>query len=164
MTWCAAGKGRDYIAEGLGNDLISGGPGKDYLTYIFFDGSIRIKDAQEAFGAGHDVLAAIETIEGTAQADVMRGSQGDDDLRGGGGDDRIYGLGGADVIFIYGGIANGGPGIDYIQATGRSYRERWSRQRPDRSRQGSGHRVGRSRGRPVQGDRPRLHRVRGRPR
>ncbi len=114
------GKGDDYIAEAAGNDDISGGPGKDYVTYVFFEGSIRVRDAQEAFGAGHDVLAAIETIEGTSRADVMRGSKGDDDLRGGGGNDKIYGLDGADVIFISGGTASGGPGIDFIQATGRT--------------------------------------------
>ena len=100
------------------------------------------QDAQEAFGAGHDALAAVETIEGTAQADVMRGSQGDDDLRGGGGEDRIYGLGGADIIFIYGWRS---PTADRASTSSRpagALPRRWSRQRPDRSRQGSGHRLG----------------------
>jgi Ca2+-binding RTX toxin-like protein len=113
------GKGDDYFAEGAGSDRIVGGKHKDFVTYLFFDGSIRVRNAQDAFGAGHDVLA-VETIEGTARADVMRGSDGDDDLRGGGGDDRIYGLGGNDVLFASGGVANAGPGVDFIQATGRT--------------------------------------------
>ncbi len=115
-----AGKGDDYIAEDAGNDRISGGAGTDYLTYLFFDGSITVKGAREVRGAGRDVLGSIETIEGTVRADVMRGSAGKDDLRGGGGNDRLYGLGGDDILFATGGLADGGPGVDYIQASGRT--------------------------------------------
>lgn len=114
------GKSDDYIAEGAGNDRISGGPGKDYVTYLFWDRPIRVREAQEVFGAGHDLLGSVETIQGTDRADVMRGSQGADDLRGGGGNDKIYSLGGNDVILIDGGTANAGPGVDFIQASGRS--------------------------------------------
>jgi serralysin len=79
-----------------------------------------VKNAREVTGAGHDTLTSVETIEGTARADVMRGSNGKDDLRGGGGNDRIFGLGGDDVLFASGGTANGGPGVDFIQASGRT--------------------------------------------
>lgn len=115
-----AGKGDDYIAEAEGNDRINGGPGTDYVTYLFQNNPIRVKNAREVTGAGRDVLTNVETIEGSAKADVIRGSAGKDDLRGGGGNDRIYGLGGDDVIFIDGGMADGGPGVDFIQASGRT--------------------------------------------
>ena len=113
-------KGDDYVAEGAGDDKISGGPGKDYLTYVFADGSIKVRDGRLIDGAGHDVAATVETLEGTSRADVMRGSTGFDDLRGGGGRDRIYGTGGNDILFVNGGTARGGAGADYIQASGRS--------------------------------------------
>jgi Ca2+-binding RTX toxin-like protein len=87
---------------------------------LFQPSAIRVKDARLVTGAGRDTLSAVETIEGSSKADVMRGSAGKDDLRGGGGNDRIYGLGGDDVIFIAGGTASGGPGVDFIQASGRS--------------------------------------------
>jgi len=115
-----AGKGDDYVAEGGGNDKIAGGPGKDYVTYLYWNRSIRVAGAREVFGAGRDSLGAVETIEGTAKADVLRGTQREDDLRGGGGRDRIYGLGGNDLLFVYGGLASGGPGVDFIQASGRT--------------------------------------------
>jgi Ca2+-binding RTX toxin-like protein len=115
-----AGKGDDYVAEAAGNDRISGGAGEDYVTYIFNNHSIRVVNASEVSGAGRDILAAVETIEGTGRADTMRGSEGKDDLRGGGGNDRISGLGGDDVIFATGGTANGGSGTDFIQVSGRT--------------------------------------------
>ena len=113
-----AGKGKDYIAEGGGSDKISGGPGKDYVTYLFWSRSIKVTKARNVTGAGKDLLANVETIEGTRFADVMRGSAGDDDLRGGAGRDQIYGLGGNDILFASGGAARGGAGNDYIQLTG----------------------------------------------
>ena len=96
------------------------GPGTDYLTYVFWDGSIKVRAGRLIDGAGHDVAATIETLEGTRRADVLRGSARVDDLRGGGGRDRIYGRGGNDILFVHGGTARGGAGSDYIQASGRS--------------------------------------------
>jgi Ca2+-binding RTX toxin-like protein len=115
-----AEKGKDYIAEGGGNDKISGGPGKDYVTYLYWNRRIKVTRAHNVTGAGRDLLANVETIEGTGFADVMRGSPGDDDLRGGGGKDQIYGLGGNDVLFASDGVARGGAGNDYIRLTGRA--------------------------------------------
>jgi Ca2+-binding RTX toxin-like protein len=115
-----ADKGDDYVAEGAGDDKINGGPGTDYLTYLFWDGSIRVRAGQVIDGAGHDVAATVETLEGTSRADVLRGSARVDDLRGGGGRDQIYGQGGNDILFVHGGTARGGAGTDYIQASGRS--------------------------------------------
>ena len=114
-------KGDDYIAEGAGDDKISGGPGKDFLTYLFWDGSIKVRNGRVVDGAGHDVAATVETLEGTSRADVMRGSAGVDDLRGGSGRDEILGMGGNDILFVNGGTARGGAGADYIQASGRSW-------------------------------------------
>ena len=114
-------KGNDYVAEGAGDDKISGGPGADFLTYLFWDGSIKVRDARVINGAGHDVAATIETLEGTSHADVMRGSTGFDDLRGGSGRDELFGMGGNDILFVNGGTARGGAGADYIQASGRSW-------------------------------------------
>jgi Ca2+-binding RTX toxin-like protein len=115
-----AGKGKDYIAEGAGNDKVSGGPAADYVTYLFWDGAIKVTAARNVTGAGKDLLANVETIEGSTRADVMRGSPGDDDLRGGGGRDQIYGLAGNDILFANGGAARGGSGSDYIQISGKA--------------------------------------------
>ena len=109
--------GDDYFIEGAGNDRIVGGSGNDYLSYFTSSVGIRVRNGNTIDGVGHDT-ADVETIEGTAKADVMRGGSGDDDLRGLAGKDLIVGGAGDDVLSASGGTIRGGPGNDFIDASG----------------------------------------------
>jgi len=74
--------------------------------------------AGEVEGAGSDRVGGVETFVGTTFADTMIGSAADDDLRGGSGYDDITGRGGSDALFASGGVVVGGPGADFVSASG----------------------------------------------
>ena len=113
-----AGGGNDYLLEGAGNDRLVGGRGDDYLSYSAWGTPIRVTNASVVQGAGRDVATGVETIEGTAQADVMIGGPGDDVLRGLTGKDLIKGGGGNDYLAANDGTIRGGKGDDFVEATG----------------------------------------------
>ncbi len=86
-------------------DRLDGGPGRDLVTYASFFNPVSVDlsagTATTADAAGTPVtdrLIAIESVRGTASADVLLGSDGDDELDGGAGADVIDGRGGDDVL------------------------------------------------------------------
>ena len=112
------GGGKDYFLEGDGNDRLIGGRGQDYLSYSSWSTGINVTNATVIEGAGRDVATGIETIEGTAYADVMIGGPGDDVLRGLTGKDLIRGEGGNDYLAATDGIIKGGEGNDLVETSG----------------------------------------------
>jgi Ca2+-binding RTX toxin-like protein len=119
----AGGVGEDNLYGGAGSDAIRGGNGPDLLTDAssngddrYFGGAggdiarfsvphrrnvdpVRVDlRAGEALGQGTDALAEIESVEGTANRDVLLGDPESNQLLGVRGGDLIAGRGGADLI------------------------------------------------------------------
>jgi Ca2+-binding RTX toxin-like protein len=103
------GDGDDVFLPGTGNDTVDGGGGMNTLA---FDGSpARITVAMApgtASGEGADVFAAIQTVRGSAYADVITGADVGE---------RFLGLGGADMLRGGGGVdeLDGGVGNDLLR-------------------------------------------------
>lgn len=90
---------------GAYTDRLDGGPGRDLVTYASFFNPLSVDltagTATTADAAGMpitDRLVSIESVRGTAFADVLLGSAGDDELDGGAGADLLDGRGGNDVL------------------------------------------------------------------
>ena len=113
-----AGAGDDYVLEGAGDDRVAGGRGRDYLSYSTWSTGIRVADGRTVTGAGRDTVLGVETIEGTAQRDVMVGGAGDDGLRGLTGEDLVKGGGGDDYLASTAGVIRAGSGNDFVEASG----------------------------------------------
>jgi Ca2+-binding RTX toxin-like protein len=121
----------DLICGGIGNDNLRGGLGNDKING----------------GDGHDTVIGyfgVDVLQGNAGNDHMNDADGDDDwydsydpgtdtMRGGGGNDlmqsvsgadKVYGDEGADQLWDYSHAKTylyGGPGDDYINATGSNW-------------------------------------------
>ncbi len=104
------GAGNDVLIGGGGADRLNGGAGIDTADYSASRQAVRI-DLAAGTGSGGDAegdtLASIESVEGTAFADVLAGSAGSDILSGGAGDDVLIGRGGGDLLI-------GGAGFDTV--------------------------------------------------
>ncbi len=110
--------GKDYFIGDAGNDHISGGSGRDYLSYFTQSSGIKVTNGNTIDGpAGHDTTD-VETIEGTAYADVMRGGPGQDDFHGLTGKDLLVGGGGTDFLTATAGIIRGGAEGDFVDVSG----------------------------------------------
>jgi Ca2+-binding RTX toxin-like protein len=102
--------GPDTLNGDSGNNYISGGP----------DGSESSDTGADSLSGG----AGNDTLVGWGGNDTLRGGDGDDSIIGGDGDDELIGnagrntlLGGAGNDYLDvggGGVADGGPGDDYI--------------------------------------------------
>jgi hypothetical protein len=113
------GPGNDNLRGGLGNDKINGGDGHDtVIGYFGVDvlqgnaGNDRLNDAD----GDDDWYDSYDP--GT---DTMRGGGGSDVIRSVSGADKVYGDDGADQLLDYSHVKTylyGGPGDDYIDATG----------------------------------------------
>ena len=107
------GAGNDTLRGGAGNDTLDGGEGSDTAQFDLattVDLSVHVAISPD----GSDVLASIENVVGSAQADfivgdaaanMLAGGGGNDTIRGSGGDDRLSGDAGSDSL-------QGGDGID----------------------------------------------------
>ncbi len=121
----------NFLWGGLGDDTIDGGAGADWVDYINIGGAVQVTltDATTSGGstggssngaAGNDTLRNIESIRGSAFADVLSGNASVNFLRGGLGDDTLDGGAGVDwadyfsageavQVFLTDAIASGGP-------------------------------------------------------
>lgn len=114
----SGGTGADAFAGGAGNDRINGGRDRDLLTYLTSLHPITVDGAAGTVdGEGHDAYAQVETVQGTADADVMVGGPGSDHFVGAAGADRLSGGGGADILEAAGGTMSGGTGDDLLIVT-----------------------------------------------
>lgn len=98
-----------FVAEG-GDDLFDGGLGSDSISYASAAAAISVNgntvtSQNNAGGFGIDTLTGIETIIGSAFADVFIGTDFAQRFEGNAGNDTMSGLGGTD-IFV------GGTGAD----------------------------------------------------
>lgn len=96
----------DYLAGGLGNDVVRGDTGVDAATYATAPAAVTVSlVANTATGGdGSDTLNAIESITGSAFADILRGNVGNNRILAGAGNDRVWGNSGVDAL--YGGTGN----------------------------------------------------------
>jgi Ca2+-binding RTX toxin-like protein len=118
------GDGDDRLFSGDGgNDRLDGGAGRDIADYTGSAAGIRadLAAGTVASKAGTDKLLAVEGVEGSAYADLIRGDGHANTLTGGEGDDRIWGGGGNDRIEDgshyrpgHHNLLDGGAGADWI--------------------------------------------------
>jgi Ca2+-binding RTX toxin-like protein len=104
----------NFFRGGLGDDTIQAGDGYDIIDYQFGSptGGVTVDLAAGTAtgGAGNDQLTGIESVWGTAFADLLIGGAGDENFRGNAGNDTLRGGGGQDSA-DYGG-ASGGVSVD----------------------------------------------------
>ncbi|MFO1037698.1 MAG: CSLREA domain-containing protein [Geminicoccaceae bacterium] len=105
--------GNDTLWGFTGDDRLDGGAGTDTASYADITGagvhvSLAITTAQDTGGAGHDTLAAVENLIGTALADSLVGNSAANTLTGGLGKDTLTGNAGND-LFDYNTAADSGP-------------------------------------------------------
>ncbi len=147
-------RGMDTIVAGAGADDLSGGPGTDTLDYSRSDAGVSVdlggpglhQTAAGGYASGDTIdgferviaTAFADTVEGSAESnvidggegsdsltgfarrDTLRGGEGDDTVRGGADGDYLTGDGGADLITGGGGRDTlvGGAGDDDIEGGG----------------------------------------------
>ncbi len=112
--------GNDRLSGGLGDDLLDGGGGVDHLdggagtdtaSYALSSRGVDVRlwrELQRGGEAEGDRLVGIESLVGSAHADVLvAGSRADHRFDGGGGNDTLRGYGGNDSLF-------GGDGDDRL--------------------------------------------------
>lgn len=116
------GDGADTLSGGAGDDVLVGSAGADQMTggdgtdTADYSGSIAAVMVNLLTGVGNggyahqDVLSGIETVIGSAFADVVVGDAAANRLEGGAGDDRLLGSAGADQMI-------GGSGTDIVEYT-----------------------------------------------
>ncbi|MBI5165443.1 MAG: cadherin-like domain-containing protein [Magnetospirillum sp.] len=106
--------GDNVLAGGAGADSLSGGGGTDTADYGASAAGIAV-DLATGLGSGGDangdVLTGIESLAGSAFADILSGNGGANTLAGGSGDDLLSGRGGADRL-------DGGAGSDTASYAG----------------------------------------------
>ena len=109
--------GDDTFVGSDGNDSISGGDGTDTISYesATVGVNIDLSGGGATGGSSTDIVAGIENVVGSLQADTITGSDVANQLSGGDGNDTIFGGSGDD--WLYGGAGtntlNGGPGSDF---------------------------------------------------
>ncbi|WP_172329007.1 calcium-binding protein [Mangrovicoccus sp. HB161399] len=97
------GDGNDTLTGHEGGDVFDGGAGNDAADYGAEGGSSPISAdlgtglVTDSWG-NVDTLRGIETIIGTARADLIRGDDIGNTLHGGNKADRLYGMGGNDYF------------------------------------------------------------------
>ncbi len=95
------GSGHDTLTGGAGADTLDGGLGTDVADYGASSSGVTV-DLVAGTGLGGDaegdVLSNIESVTGSAYADVLTGDGGANALSGGGGDDTLTGGAGSDLI------------------------------------------------------------------
>jgi Ca2+-binding RTX toxin-like protein len=104
------GTGDDTLNGGAGADELDGGAGLDTASYAASSASVNVGlDGSIGVGgdAQGDILTNIETVTGSAFADILRGSASVDTLQGGASDDVLFGSTGSDTL-------NGGAGFDTV--------------------------------------------------
>ncbi|MEM7425514.1 MAG: cadherin-like domain-containing protein [Pseudomonadota bacterium] len=109
--------GKDFLVGGKGADVIDGGAGWDTADYsrsksgVHIDLALGIAEGGEADG---DRLISVETLGGSAHADILRGDDAGNQLIGRGGNDSLFGAGGKDYLRGEGGddVLTGGLGPD----------------------------------------------------
>jgi ELWxxDGT repeat protein len=112
--------GNDTLDGGTGDDSMDGGAGIDTASYAFAASAVKVSlaitAAQQTLGAGTDLLAGMEALQGSGFHDTLTGSEGANALDGGEGNDALYGLGGADTLIggIGSDLLNGGLGDDSL--------------------------------------------------
>ncbi|MBU2991588.1 choice-of-anchor L domain-containing protein [Octadecabacter sp. 1_MG-2023] len=95
------GIGDDFLLGDAGSDFLFGNLGHDGTSYVTSFGGVQIDLASGAADGGDatgDVLVSIESVMGSAFADVLEGTTGFNQIAGWVGDDIIDGRGGADEI------------------------------------------------------------------
>jgi len=117
------GDGDDVLEGGAGADFMDGGNGFDNVSYASSASPIvRYLGSSAASGgdAVGDVLFNIESLSGSAFADILGGASNDDTLSGGYGNDWLLGLSGADTLRGDAGndVLNGGAGADVLDGGG----------------------------------------------
>jgi glucose/arabinose dehydrogenase len=94
------GSGNDTLEGGQGADTLIGGPGVDTADYSSSAAGV-IVNLLAGIGSGGDaqgdILAGIENIVGSAQADRLTGDNGNNLLTGGAGNDILIGSAGIDT-------------------------------------------------------------------
>lgn len=108
------GDGDDVLIGGAGADTLNGGNGRDTADYSASAGAVTVNliaASQLGGTALGDVLADIENVIGSAQADNISGDANDNGLFGGAGDDTLSGGNGADTL-------DGGDGLDQLSGGG----------------------------------------------
>lgn len=94
------GDGDNIIEGGAGGDMIDGGAGNDTVSFAHASLGVHVSLADTSANTGDaagDLYAGIESIRGSAYADVLSGDGGDNVLEGGGGSDALSGGGGIDI-------------------------------------------------------------------
>lgn len=104
------GTGNDSLDGGTGNDFLNGGAGADKLvggdgvdTADYSDSSAGVTvNLATGLGSGGDAqgdtLSGVESVNGSAFADVLTGNTAANALRGAAGNDVLVGSGGGDVM------------------------------------------------------------------
>jgi Ca2+-binding RTX toxin-like protein len=107
--------GDDWCDGGAGNDTMDGGVGDDTLSYAAAGGGVVVNlinaGAQNTVGAGIDVIAGFEHLEGSRYDDTLRGDNTANEIRGGRGADLLISGAGEDVL-------TGGSGNDTLNTVG----------------------------------------------
>jgi Ca2+-binding RTX toxin-like protein len=108
--------GDDILEGGAGSDILNGGGGIDTATWEHAAARVDVNlgtglaDEYDSLGVkvSTDTLIAVETVIGSAFADVITGNGSANLLRGLGGDDSIFAGGGNDQV-------QGGDGQDFLR-------------------------------------------------
>ncbi|MFL5843855.1 MAG: calcium-binding protein [Solirubrobacteraceae bacterium] len=105
------GLGGDDLLEGRGgDDLLLGGGDDDVASYAAAPGPVTVDLAaaapQAGGAAGADELKDIESLTGSAFADVLSGNDAANELTGGGGADHLLARGGDDTLRLRDGVAD----------------------------------------------------------
>lgn len=105
------GGGNDTMMPRGDDDYVDGGAGSD--TVSFTRAVVVDLAAGTARGVSDDVLLAVENVDGSPEADILRGSSAINVLSGGDGDDSLAGLAGDDQLYGDDGndALNGGSGL-----------------------------------------------------
>ncbi len=113
------GTGADTLNGGDGFDRLEGGDGTDTATYVSAASGLTADLANSVNNTGQaagDIFSSIESLTGSAYADVLSGSAGANVLDGGAGNDTLTGQDGDDVLIGGAGadIIDGGVGNDTV--------------------------------------------------
>lgn len=119
------GAGNDTMRDGPGDDIYDGGAGLDRAS--FFDAAngvtvnLILQAAEQATGAGSDILIGVEHVSGTPWDDLLTGDGNGNWLWGSsGGNDIIAGGAGHDLLSVGQGDhqLEGGSGVDALSLWG----------------------------------------------
>ncbi len=111
----------NFLYAGRGNNILDGGAGRDTVSFTYgmavASGVVAsLVDGKVSGGSGDDTLKNIESLYGSAYADMLTGNGLANNLVGDAGNDRLMGGGGQDSLI--GGQGNdilaGGGGLDLL--------------------------------------------------